>query len=289
MREYSCSNSTKSINYMHLESDSKIDLDYHVHNDCELYFLISGKVEYFIERNIYILGDWDVLFINNREIHKPSLKSNDNYERIIIEFDPSIFSPFCSSEFNLLNCFVNRPKGEHNRISFSNDTVKDLLKLFEKIESLGDNPADGTDILILAYMIELLVFLNKAFMSYEHTEKRLKVPNKILPILDFIDSNLDGDLTLETISTKFFLDKYYLSRMFRNITGINIHDYILTKRIAKAKQLLADGTNILDTCLMSGFKNYTTFIRVFKHLAGELPKEYRKGSQQSSNLRDNKY
>jgi AraC-like DNA-binding protein len=282
MREFSCSNLAKSILYMHLISDSKIDLGYHFHDMYEIYFLISGNVDYFIDRKIYLLEYGDLLVINNREIHKPSIKSIDNYERIIIEFDPSILSPFCSSDFNLLSCFTNRQKGEQNRISLNKDQIEEIYKLFENFENLKDNPSEGSDILKFTYLIELLVFLNKAFSTNKSAEKRLKVPKKILPILDYIDSNLEDDLTLATIASKFYIDKYHLSRIFKNITGINIHDYILSKRIAKAKQLLSSGRNILDSCQMSGFKNYTTFIRTFKSIVGTLPKDYQKGSYQTS-------
>ena len=278
MREFSCSNLARSIMYMHLISDSKIDLGYHFHDLYEIYFLISGSVDYFIDRKIYVLEYGDLLVINNQEIHKPSIKSIDNYERIIIEFDPSILSPFCSSDFNLLGCFVNRQKGEWNRVNLSNDQLNEIHELFKKFESLGDNTSEGADILKFAYLIELLVFLNKAYSNNSHTEKRLKVPKKVIPILDYIDGNLEDDLTLATIAARFYIDKYHLSRMFKNITGINIHDYILSKRIAEAKQLLLAGRNILDSCQMSGFRNYTTFIRTFKNIVGMLPKDYQKTS-----------
>jgi AraC-like DNA-binding protein len=263
---------------MHLLSDSQFDIDYQMHDRFEIYFIISGTVDFFVERNIYIMEYGDVLMINNHEIHKPLVKSEEGYERIIIEFDPSILSPFCLSDYNLLNCFMQRPKGQQNRISLNSIQLEELGRLFMNFESLSHKLHEGADILKLTFLIEVLVFLNQAFLGSRPSEKRMKVPKKIIPILDYIDNNLEDDLSLASIATRFYLDKYYLSRLFLSITGINIHDYILSRRIFKAKELLRDGRNILDACQLSGFANYSTFIRAFKSLVGLLPSEYQKSS-----------
>lgn len=271
-----CKTPTNSIMYMHLLSDREFDIDYQVHDRFEIYFIVSGTVDFFVERNIYIVEYGDVIIINNHEIHKPLLKSKEGYERIIVEFDPSILSPFCLSDYNLLSCFMQRPKGKQNRISLNPGQIEELKNLFGNYEALGEQRLEGADVLKLAYLIELLVFINGAFSTGIQTDMRIKAPGKILPILDYIDSNLEEDLSLQEIAARFYIDKYYLSRLFLKITGINIHDYILSRRIFKAKELLRDGKSILETSQSSGFVNYSTFIRAFKSMVGMLPKDYQR-------------
>jgi AraC-like DNA-binding protein len=277
-----CRTPTNSIMYMHLISDNQqFDIDYQMHDRFEIYFIISGTVDFFVDRSIYIMEYGDILIVNNHEIHKPLLKSKGDYERIIIEFDPSILSPFCISDFNLLRCFTQKPNGKQNRISLKSGQLIEVKNLFTNFEALESKPKEGADLLKLTYLVELLVFLNQAFAISSKNEMRMKIPQKIIPILDYIDNNLEDSLTLKEIASRFYIDKYYLSRLFMKITGINIHDYILSKRIFKAKELLRDGRSILDTCQMSGFSNYSTFVRAFKNLVGILPKEYQKSSPQS--------
>ena len=276
-----CRTHTNSIKYMHLISNSKFELEYQVHDTFEIHFVISGAIDFFVDRNIYIVEHGDVLIINNHEIHRPLLKSNSDYERIIVEFDPTILSPFCLSDYNLLSCFVQRPNGKHNRISLNEDQIKKLKRLFENYEMLGNSQQEGADILKLTYLVELLVFVNNAFSAGSKSGKCMKVPKKIIPILDYIDSHMEENLSLASIAACFYIDKFYLSRLFLKVTGIKIHDYILSRRIFKAKELLRDGSNIMDACQLSGFENYSTFIRAFKSLVGLLPKEYQKASIQN--------
>jgi AraC-like DNA-binding protein len=271
-----CMTPTRSLMYMHLISDSQFKMNYHMHDRFEIYFVVSGNVDFFVERNIYIVEPGDLLIINSHEIHKSLWKSSEDYERIIIEFDPFILSPFCQLDYNLLGCFTQRPKGTKNRISLNDEQIQELHRLHNNFEMLGEKKKDGSETLKLLYLAELLVFVNGVFSAAGQADIRMKVPRKIIPILDYIDNNLDANLSLQEIAARFYLDKYYLSRLFMKITGINIHDYILSRRIFKAKELLRDGKSILETSQLSGFENYSTFIRAFKSQVGMLPREYQK-------------
>ncbi len=102
---------THSIMYMHLISDSQFRMNYHMHDRFEIYFVVSGTVDFFVERSIYTVEPGDLLVINSLEIHKSVWHSSADYERIILEFDPRVLAPFCNSDFNLLGCFTQRPKG----------------------------------------------------------------------------------------------------------------------------------------------------------------------------------
>lgn len=274
-----CMTPSRSLMYMHLFSDNQFKMNYHIHDRFEIYFVFSGTVNFFVERSIYVVEPGDIMIINSREIHKTLWTSTTDYERIIVEFDPAILSPFCLSDYNLLSCFTQRPKGEQNRICLSKEQLAELNRLYGNFEALGEKEQEGAEILKLVYLVELLVFINGAFSGASKLDKRKKVPQKILPILDYIDNNLQDNLTLQEIASRFYIDKFYLSRLFLNITGINIHDYILSRRIFRAKELLRGGKSVLEASQLSGFVNYSTFIRCFKNLVGVLPRAYQKSIQ----------
>ncbi len=263
------------VGYYHIKGEVP-NVDFHFHDGCEIYFLFSGDLNYFVEKKVYPAKYGDLFITNANEVHTPSFKSDSFYERIYIQFDPSVATLFSSPDFDLLNCFNNRPKGERNRISLISSQIEDILRLFYKIENAARNPANGADILKIAYFIELLVFINRIFMNVQQFEEQSDIPEKLVQLFDYIEDNLDSDLSLETLEQKFYINRFYLSRLFKKSTGINIHGYILLKRISWAKKLLIEGRSVTDACQMSGFNDYSNFIRIFKKTVGVSPGRYRK-------------
>lgn len=267
----------EAINYVHFRTENPPAADFHLHNRFEIYFFISGNVTYFIEKKVYHLKYGDLLVMNSHEIHKPSFQPGEAYERIVIHFDPSIPRLFNPPGFDLLHCFVNRPIGEQNKINLSKSQIDEVLKMFQRVEKLDKNPHSSSGILKLTYFIELLIFINQVFIeNTRYAEEHPSVPEKLAPILDFIDSNLESDLSLKVLEHKFFIDKSYLSRLFKKSTGSNIHEYIIYKRISKAKKLLSEGFSVTDTCMNCGFNDYSNFLRMFKRTVGVSPGEYKK-------------
>lgn len=266
------------INYRHNRTEKPVHTDFHLHNFFEIYFFISGNVNYFIEKKVYKLNYGDLLLINNLEIHKPSFSSPEPYERIVIHFDASIPQYMSSPDFKLLNCFLNRPAGEQNLIRPSIRQLNEIMKLFNRLEALGDETSNGSDVLRLACFLELLVFINRVFSSNLISDfEEPNVPEKLLPVLDYIDSNLEKDLSLKFLEQHFYINRFYLTRLFKKVTNSTLHEYIQYKRISKAKKLLSDGYNVTEACMKSGFNDYSNFLRMFKRTVGISPGKYRKG------------
>jgi len=267
----------KGIHYIHKRTEQPPKMDFHLHDQFEIYFFLSGDVRYFIEKTVYPLSYGDLLVMNNRELHKPTFRSDEPYENIVIHFDPETIRQLTSAfSFDLLDCFVNRPLGEQNKIHLLAHQQDELLALFHKIDSLFRLPSDGSDLLLATYTVELLVLINRAFRQNRPPLPASAVPDKLAPVLDYIDHHLDHDLSLEALEQQFFMNRYYLSRLFRQCIGSTIHEYILLKRIARAKKLLYEGRNVTDACQMSGFNDYSNFIRMFKRIVGIPPGRYRK-------------
>lgn len=249
--------------------------NFHLHNGFEIYFFISGSVNYFVEKKVYPLKYGDLLIMNNNEIHKPSFLDNSVYERIVIHFDPSIPQLFNTNTYSLLDCFINRPTGEKNKISLTDKQKDDILKIYKRIETQNGEVSEESKILKLTAFIELLVFINKVFKKNIAPNENLNMPKSFLPILDFIDNNLEEDLSLKRIESLFFINATYLSRVFKKYTGSNLHEYIMYKRISRSKKLMTEGYSCTEACLKSGFNDYSNFSRLFKKTVGQSPRTFK--------------
>jgi len=92
----------------------------------------------------------------------------------------------------------------------------------------------------------------------------------------YIHNNFNKVLTLDKISSLFFLNPSYCSFLFKEKTGINFIDYVNQVRIGKAKELLGSTDDKVYKIAKSlGYDNTKYFFRVFKKLTGLTPEEYR--------------
>ncbi|MCI3920794.1 response regulator [Paenibacillus sp. TRM 82003] len=101
--------------------------------------------------------------------------------------------------------------------------------------------------------------------------------NVIDNVKTYIGKNFRSDLSLEKVSSLFFMNPSYLSHLFKEKTGENFTDFINSLRIEHAKQLLkSTDEKIYKVAKQLGYDNSKYFFRVFKKLTGLTPDEYRK-------------
>ncbi|NEW09188.1 helix-turn-helix domain-containing protein [Paenibacillus sp. SYP-B3998] len=99
-------------------------------------------------------------------------------------------------------------------------------------------------------------------------------------IREYIDRSFTEPITLESISTQFFVSKEHLSRTFKQKFGSTVMDYIITQRIEKAKKLLQDPLiSIKYAAEMVGYSDLTYFHRMFKKITGMTPGQTRPDNQ----------
>lgn len=99
-------------------------------------------------------------------------------------------------------------------------------------------------------------------------------------IAEYIHEHLAEEIYLDVLAAKFKMSSGYLSSYFKSKTGMNIVDYINETRIKKAASLLGDeGLKIREAAEQVGYKNITSFNRMFKKYMGLTPSEYRKRNE----------
>lgn len=96
-------------------------------------------------------------------------------------------------------------------------------------------------------------------------------------VKDYIDKNLDKDITREFLAEKVYLNQDYLARIFKKEIGESIGNYITGKRVEVAKEYLEKtGESVNSIAIKVGYDNFSYFTKIFKDRVGITPKEYRK-------------
>ncbi len=234
----------------------------HIHDNYEIFCFLSGNAKYFVEGNFYPLKSGDILIMKKSEAHSLLIINPIPYERIVLNFNSDAISENVRNK--LINFLDNRPLGTNNRYSASlfNDT--NWLYYLERIRSCDDINKKSV------YLTVLLFELCERFPEIK-TQETSK--GGIMDIVKYINSNLSGELSLDTICDRFFISKSHINRKFKKLIGTTVWEYITTKRLLLAKELLQTGTLPTDVYLKCGFKDYCTFFRAYKNKFGVSPKK----------------
>jgi len=101
-------------------------------------------------------------------------------------------------------------------------------------------------------------------------------PARLRTVKELVHAKMEHELTLLEMAQSVELSTTHFSRMFRKSTGETPHQFVLRNRIERAKEMLrASEARVLDVAVACGFKTQQHFARVFRHLCGISPREYR--------------
>lgn len=94
--------------------------------------------------------------------------------------------------------------------------------------------------------------------------------------IEYIKDSLDTNISLDELAKNSKLSKYHFLRVFKKQLGLTPHQYILTQRVHKAKELILNGEKLNYIPASVGFSDQSHFIRNFRKIYGYSPKELQK-------------
>ncbi len=234
----------------------KPDLDMfqmHTHDTYEIYCFLSGNAKYYVEGNIYNLRSGDILIIKKAEAHTLLINTEAPYERIIVNFN--IDALLGDNKELLLNFLNNKPLGKNNRYAASKFSNTNWLYYLHNM--CNSNTEFEKRIYLTVLIHELSQHYNDISIDESH-------PDSTSDIIEYINTHLTENISLDSICSNFFLSKSHLNRRFKQMTGSTVWEYIITKRLLIAKELLKNGVHPTTAYTKSGFNDYCTFYRAYK-------------------------
>ena len=243
----------------------------HCHDDeYELYYMLDGGTTYFIEEEIFRINKGDFVLIPKGVWHSTDNQHYSHNERILVSFSEDVFS---ERIYPVLEALADIPV-----ISVPDARLPELEELLFKMEAEYQQRKKGRKVLLDIYVQELLVLLYR----YKCERKSvIQESDKIIyAISDYISKNYAQDITLKGLSKDFSISEGYLSRKFKEVSGLGISQYITYVRISHAEKFLKESnlsvTEIAEKC---GFCGSTYFSSVFRKTKGISPLTFRKNNQ----------
>lgn len=253
-------------------------LSKHFHNEYEIYYLLSGERYYFIEKQIYHVKKGSLVFIDRNQIHK-TVGGNTNYhDRILIIMSADEIAPLLKLCNNLdVASFFNKNYGIIDLNEAGQKYVESIL--FFIIREMKKKHSNY-EFIVKMKLAELLIYATRCKTGENTTLFNVPVKSekykKISEIAEYINENYQNKMSLADIARDFYISKCYLSRIFKEVTGFTVNEYINITRIKRAQYLLENSDhNITEIADIVGYESITYFEKVFKKYLETSPLKYR--------------
>ena len=249
----------------------------HTHGGLELAQNVVGEGHVLIDNKVYAFKPGMVALVNGRNSHCVRPYRVGEYVRNQIHFSAEYLLPLLENmgQTDLLDPFYNK-NGFFGVVQLPQDVARQVDEQFQMIAKEDKEDAYGRLPAITAHLLQILLLVRR----YAHNEATPLSNDShylhTIRVIDYVGENL-ADFDLTRLSEELGLSKYYLCHTFKRATGSTIWQYVLERKIARAKTLLATGVQPVSQVGQElGFSSFSLFSRSFKRLAGISPSAFRK-------------
>ncbi|NBD27410.1 AraC family transcriptional regulator [Paenibacillus glycinis] len=248
----------------------------HYHSTYEVYYLLSGRRQYFIKDSMYSVAAGDLIFINKHDVHKTSVLGSPQHERIVINFSDAFLGdghPMFRPE--LLRLFER----DRHQYRLKPQEQWHAEELFRKMTDEIKQQEDGFELSLRLLLSQLLLFASRLKdAEVPATDDPLSPSHRLMAeVVKFMNAHYREKLSLPSLADRFGMSPSYFSRMFRSVTGFTVIGYLNLARIREAQALLAKSSlKVADISEKVGFEQFAHFNRTFKRMIGTNPTRYRK-------------
>jgi AraC-like DNA-binding protein len=238
----------------------------HVHDFCELYMLLEGKVEFCVETAVYPIQPGDLLIARPGEAHFAKVDPSCPYERMYFQFPTKLLKETLNEK--LLTPFLDRPFGRYNHYTASDVPIHILRGCMEQVFETQDN---SNKMRTLAYILPALQAIFDSWKRKDHSlqpEVQITLPTKIVAYINQYLFDIKNPAELAKV---FYISESQLNRTFRSFTGSSVWEYVRLKRLFTAREMILSGKLPHLAASQCGFGEYSTFFRGYKKQFGHSP------------------
>ncbi|NHF58106.1 AraC family transcriptional regulator [Flavobacteriaceae bacterium TP-CH-4] len=248
---------------------------WHYHPEIELVYVNGGSGKRQIGSHVSCYTDGDLILVGSNLPHcgfTDKLTGNKSETVVQMKFD------FLGNDFfgipemkKIQNLFENSKGG----IAFHGDIKQKIGAEMELLEHQTD----------FQRLLSILNILNDLGSTKEYKilnaqgysmEAEVKDNDRINNIFNYVKSNFQEEIPLETMADMVSMTIPSFCRYFKKITNKTFVQFVNEYRLVHASKLLAEQPlSITEVCFESGFNNFSHFNKSFKQFTGQTPSEYR--------------
>ena len=235
----------------------------HTHNHTELFYIVGGKGQFFIEDQVFPVDVNNLVVINPNVTHTEASLNAQPLEYIVLGIEG-----------------IELATGENSNGQFC------LLDHFESAEISGclrnilremEQKSPGYEDICQAFMEILVIRLMRSTTLSVAAEPQTIAGNRQCALVRrYIDEHFKEALTLDLLAEEAHMNKFYLSHAFKKEYGISPINYMLSRRIDESKYLLAEtDLSLSRIAQLLGFSSLSYFSQAFRKTQDISPMEFR--------------
>lgn len=258
-----------------IERDDTRQVGEHTHGFIEIVYILSGEGRHFIDGKEYAVSRGSVLFINYGQVH--SFFTGTHMESMNILITPEAVSEKILNEENAfalltLTAFEDFQEADIQTpfLHFSGQARDKIEFVIQELYAEFTQKQSGKTAILKGYLHVLLGYIFRKM-----TVSGLKQePSEIIA---YIQAHYKEKLTLQHLASKCFYTPKYFSRIFKEIYGVSVTEYIKRQRIAESCRLLLEtDLSIEEIQNQVGYGEDVHFFKYFQAICGCTPSVYRK-------------
>ncbi|MEY8355135.1 AraC family transcriptional regulator [Lachnospiraceae bacterium 54-53] len=247
-------------------------------NEYQIQYILDGERFFYSGNKSYRMSKGTLSFIDKKKIPFTNIIGGKYHERVLIEIQEKwLVSAGSVMELDLTEFFSNY----HGVIQMD---VRQQEMIEKKIKKMEDalrekkphSPAEVKK-LLLSIFIMILNGAGTRAVEYGMLKGKMMRYVKVSEIIYYIMEHYSEIYGLEDLANIFYLDKSYLSRIFKEVTNFTVNEFINCQRIDHARIFLQDESLSMEEISKKlGYERLSYFDRVFKKHVGISPLQYRK-------------
>ena len=259
----------------HIASPRMTTPEYHSHDFYEIYWFISGDASAYVEEYAYSLAPGDVVIFPPGYMHRAVHHNPEAfYERMFLYIPRDVLRGMGNRDYALVDVLDACAARAQFRFALSAERFEHCrYAVHEIIRDALDN-AQPCQSLINRCRVNLLLTLLCSWFEELKGEPGALPTGRIGSVISYINEHIAEDLSLDTLSSHFYISKYHLMRLFKSYTDRSIYRFILAKRVTLAKLMLQSGASPSEAALRCGFGDYSSFYKAFRKETGLSPNRY---------------
>ncbi|MFC6226211.1 helix-turn-helix domain-containing protein [Paenibacillus allorhizosphaerae] len=276
----------KMVEFVYRKS-SPVGSVFQSHPNYEIFYFHEGKGNYLIGDKIHVLAPGDLLIMHGMTLHCPNVRNDEHfkYVRSLINFEPDYVRKAVQHLFtvNVLEPFEELKNYKINLQAEDREQFEAALQTMQRFHSRSDEVSmNRFRVAFIDLLFMVFQFFKKPIEQKEELTSQKEI--HVQELIRFIEEHYTEDLHLEQLEKSMHVNKYYLSRIFREVTGVTIINYLYQRRINQAKMIFLmeeKRRTVTEIGYGLGFKHVTHFSRVFRQYVGDTPEQFRKRIKKS--------